>query len=465
MYIERVLNLNNGWSKLTTEKSEEWEEVKLALMKIDDRLILKGIDAAQTIENVQDGLEYVISLFMYTALDSFLKETFHWTELPVPNEKKDIYSNARSVKNGLSASIVGIDDQTGGDFINSLHINIPFYHQEDLVDLTVILVPTKETLNHLIALGASPIQSTRIPSEIFCREQFARFSLLYGQMPVVLAFFSPTAPKELIIEETTPLRVRGHTIERTIEFAPEYYQAGVGLLSYFGEVLRQKDPTTTARVRIEQDGTTVRLHIESTRGDIETIERVLEKFALVISDQLSPESLFENRAFVMKLENKLELTKLEVKHEQDLRQLTDGLNTHRINSLEKEITALRNQLSSQLQQTGQVIELATLQASSHERIHTALITHSEGIFKDLLREASGNQQLTEAVESLHRNLLSGIAAVDIEDQLERALSTIKKEDAGFLSRIFTELKGAAYKASATSSLTWVTNWIATHLAL
>jgi hypothetical protein len=233
MYIERVLNLNNGWSKLTTEKSEEWEEVKLALMKIDDRLILKGIDAAQTIENVQDGLEYVISLFMYTALDSFLKETFHWTELPVPNEKKDIYSNARSVKNGLSASIVGIDDQTGGDFINSLHINIPFYHQEDLVDLTVILVPTKETLNHLIALGASPIQSTRIPSEIFCREQFARFSLLYGQMPVVLAFFSPTAPKELIIEETTPLRVRGHTIERTIEFAPEYYQAGVGLLSYF----------------------------------------------------------------------------------------------------------------------------------------------------------------------------------------------------------------------------------------
>jgi hypothetical protein len=331
-----------------------------------------------------------------------------------------------------------------------------------LIEVNVVLLPTTTTINHFIELGAKLHQVDNIPTEAFCRVKLDRFKSLTSHAPIVFAFFSPTETDEIIVEELSTLQIGGHTIERTIEFAPEYYQAGVGLLSYFGEVLRQKDPNTTAKVRIEQDGTTVRLHIESASGEIETIEKELEKFALVISEQLPPESLFENRAYVMRLENKLEMTKLEVKHQQDLRQLTDGLHGQRINSLEQLVADLQHQLSSQLLQSGQVIQLASQQVSSHERLQAALLTHSQNLFTDLLQEATGNQVLAEAVHTLQRNLLSSIAAVDMEDQLERALATIQQEKPGLLSRMFTELQGAAYKASTNSAFAWAIKWLNTH---
>lgn len=49
-----------------------------------------------------------------------------------------------------------------------------------------------------------------------------------------------------------------HSLVKAIEFPPEYQQAGVGILSYFGTYLREQYPEEKAKVKIEQDGLTVR---------------------------------------------------------------------------------------------------------------------------------------------------------------------------------------------------------------
>jgi len=274
----------------------------------------------------------------------------------------------------------------------------------------------------------------------------------------VLAFISPTFFEEIEVEEITPLKFGEHTIERTLEFAPEYYQASVGLLSHFGKILRDKDPQTKAKVRIEQDGNIVRLHIESAPGNIETIEERLEQYALIVNKQAPPESLLDNPGQIIELKAQLRVAQMQVETAYELKQLSDG----RITSLEKQVEFLQSQFAAQILQTDKVIDIVGRQNDSHERMQAALLTHSGTLFKDLLQESSGNQRLTEAVTSLQHNLLSGMAIIDIEDKLEQSLATIKETKPGFLGRIQKDLEGAAYKAAASSTITWVAKWLGAH---
>ncbi len=66
---------------------------------------------------------------------------------------------------------------------------------------------------------------------------------------------------------------RSNSIERCIEFPPQYQQAGIGILSYFSSYLSQQYPNSSARVKIEQNGTSVRMIIEAEDGTLETVEK------------------------------------------------------------------------------------------------------------------------------------------------------------------------------------------------
>lgn len=458
MHVERVLSLNGGWSVLTTQKEEEWNEALLALEVINDDYLLGWIK-----EGDSNPIGYVFMGLCQT-YHHLLKTDFSWQTQVPGNDINQEHYRSNCIKNGLLASIAGEDDLISFSFPKLLYITIPYYHHESLIDVAVMFIPTNSLIEYIIKLGAEVEHRAVTPSEEFCRAEAARFIALTGRAPIVLAFFSstPNSSDEIAVEELSLPKVSAAVIERTIEFAPEHYQASVGLLSYFGEVLRQKDPSTKARVRIEQDGNRVRLHIESPSGDIEIIEKELEQYALVVSRQAAPETLLANRAHIMQLETQLDIARIQVKQAQDVLQLIEGQYTQRINNLEQQVDFLQTQFAVQILQTEQVINLATKQNDSHERLQTTLLTHSATLFKDLLHEASGNQQLAEAVSNLQHNLLSGMATIDIEDKLEQALVTIKETKPGFLSRIAKELEGAAYKASASSAISWVVKWVAAH---
>lgn len=111
-----------------------------------------------------------------------------------------------------------------------------------------------------------------------------------------------TLSRQLTSKQTTPPSSSEDTIsnpnaiEGSIEFAPEYYQSGAATLSYFSEILRQKNSGVNAKARIEQKGSTLRLRIELPSGNIEVIEKELDKHDIVIAEQeFAANSIYSDR--------------------------------------------------------------------------------------------------------------------------------------------------------------------------
>lgn len=113
-------------------------------------------------------------------------------------------------------------------------------------------------------------------------------------------------------------------IDRCITFEPEYYQAGLSILSYFGTVLRDKYPEQNATVRIEQHDLNVRMVIQSENGNIETIEKALQEYELVLKGETSPEEFAISPLKALELKNQLNLVKFQVESQKEIIALQNG---------------------------------------------------------------------------------------------------------------------------------------------
>lgn len=101
-------------------------------------------------------------------------------------------------------------------------------------------------------------------------------------------------------------------IKRSIQFAPEYHQAGVAVLSYFSEIVRQKYPGKPVSVQITQQDRTVTMEIETPDGLREQVEATLNDYGEVIVGGRKPEELLTSDLDVLKLKNKLALANAEI---------------------------------------------------------------------------------------------------------------------------------------------------------
>lgn len=109
-----------------------------------------------------------------------------------------------------------------------------------------------------------------------------------------------------------------NTIKRCIEFEPEYYQAGLGILNYFGTVVREKYPDGNAKVRIEQNGYSVIMTIETEDGEKETIEKLLQNYELVVIGEKAPETLFDSQLQIIELKQELGIAKVRIETQKEL---------------------------------------------------------------------------------------------------------------------------------------------------
>lgn len=152
------------------------------------------------------------------------------------------------------------------------------------------------------------------------RDEFAALAPLSHNSPFIMIGVSnvPAPLKLTELEAEADTTGRQIVINRSIEFPPQYHQAGLGILSYFGTVLREKYPDHNAAVRIEQDGLTVRLIVESNNGDREVIEKALAQYELVVRGDSSPEGFFESKAKVLELKNELRIAQLRIECQKDL---------------------------------------------------------------------------------------------------------------------------------------------------
>ncbi len=121
----------------------------------------------------------------------------------------------------------------------------------------------------------------------------------------------------LIIDNT----INGDTpkITRSIEFPPEYKQAGISILNYFSEVLKQKYPDQKVKVRIEQEDLKVTMIVETEDGNLEEIEKTLDEYGLVVTGKKSMEEFFEGDPIqAVQLQNELNLAKARIENQQQI---------------------------------------------------------------------------------------------------------------------------------------------------
>ena len=92
-------------------------------------------------------------------------------------------------------------------------------------------------------------------------------------------------------------------IDRCIEFPPEFYQAGIGILSSFGTYLRDNYPDRHAKVRIEQKDHMVRMIVETADGNVTTVEQALRDYEMIFTGKVMPEAISTNDKVVLDLRN------------------------------------------------------------------------------------------------------------------------------------------------------------------
>lgn len=107
-------------------------------------------------------------------------------------------------------------------------------------------------------------------------------------------------------------------LTRSIEFPPEYHQAGISILNYFGTVLRKKYPNIQAKIKIEQDGLKVSMIVDPGNGTPEIIERALDDYGLVVSGKIAPEEFTDDRLLMIELKGKLRSAYNEIETQKEL---------------------------------------------------------------------------------------------------------------------------------------------------
>ena len=178
---------------------------------------------------------------------------------------------------------------------------------------------------------------------------------------------------------------------RNIEFESHQASSGISILSYFGEIIKQKHSDVDARVRIEQTSNSVVLIIETPDGEVEKIEQTLDEYGQVIRGAKTPAQFLPNELDAQRLELKLEMASMELRQNEKLLQLYESQNKEykgRLDSMEKQLFILQNSLSDGLSSSNQNLELLI---SRQEQIPSSLIR---------LLELNKNSQLTEETTEL-----------------------------------------------------------------
>lgn len=218
-------------------------------------------------------------------------------------------------------------------------------------------------------------------------------------------------------------------IDRCITFEPEYYQAGLGILSYFGTVLRDKYPDQNATVKIEQHDLTVRMIIETEDGSTETLEKALHEYELVLKGQKSAENFYLSPVKALELKNQLNIFKFQVESQREIIALQNG----RILSLEAIVDkALAPIIHPPVTIINQLNNTQTTNIN-----HKAVLHHSYDDLDNLIDIVDN--------DSLKKRLERALTALDTAQNLEEAEEVKNSGGMKQLAKILNEANQVGYE--------------------
>lgn len=218
-------------------------------------------------------------------------------------------------------------------------------------------------------------------------------------------------------------------IFRSIAFEPEHIQAGISILSYFGEVLKQKYTDIEAKIRIERHDDIVTLIIESDIGVIEKIEKTLNAYGEVVTGSSNASSILDNDVDIERLEMKLEMSAMEIRHNQKIINMYErdkNKTENRITSLEEQVISLHKLLGKSLKGSNK-IAISSL-ALSHA--NTSLMESHLQHIKELLNSPPSEASSQEIISTLNK---------------------IKDEDSSYLAAVKDLFINSAYGITGNSA--------------
>lgn len=447
MFPVRALSLYNGWDILCEQKLDVWITIKQTLIEMRPFLLGQRKTGRQMATLGDDKLKIRElpglwrNLFESNSYSSYADNfKFHGYE-----EYRELGPN---LKDGVIVRLVSQNEDPNTNLSKLIFVEAPRLAKRKIADLFVLLIPENGVLN---LFGKEEVINQFPFTESACRRQIAGLLPIPFGSPFVIIFFSQFERSagieihELHTQELPP-RVNqitsGDVIERSLEFAPEHAQAGIGILSYFSEVLRQKYPDLNVKVRIEQQGTTVLMHVELPSGGVDTIKEELATYFLVVAGKEKPETLLSNPYHVMALENRLQIANMELRMSHRLNEQLNNDVTQLRESQTRMEESFKQQIAEQGQQIRSLIGLAERQVGSYERVQLAHISHSASVFERLTSQATGNPALLDAINRLEHNLAAGAGASRTE--IIDAIQTIKQENPSLIWQMVELVKNTGY---------------------
>jgi len=243
------------------------------------------------------------------------------------------------------------------------------------------------------------------------------------------------------LEEKKELR-DNIVLDKFIEFPPEFYQAGLGILSYFSQYLHKNYPDENAKVKIEQSGKFVRLVVESKDGNTEIIERALTEYELIVAGDRCPEDFTNNKELILELKSELRIAQVRLETQNDI-----------IGYLKCDKEALTALLGEALQQN----KYTTIEVSPSFQNNLSIITNNiinealplVSTLKDIFPDMDDSHLLLEDLE----NSLKEIVEEDDPKKLQN--STAMRKFKSFIDRV-SEGNDNVSKAIKTSEDAFVT---------
>ena len=256
------------------------------------------------------------------------------------------------------------------------------------------------------------------------------FGCWINSTPLVIIGFSRTEPLdgvsiELIAIDEGLALMGENTIVRSLEFAPEHYQAGVGILSYFGEVLKAKHPESNTRIRIEQNEGALKLHIYSPNGNMEVIEKTFKDYGLVVTDRAPVASLFEDPVKIMALEHKLEMARMEIRHAQNMLTLSNERYEKHTRTIENELSFMKEQMAEQWDKAGKNHSLLSRTMGANTKLAVACIDQNNKLIEGLIEQESLSENVINSLSKIKNKLDNDDVTESDEKEITEYLIVIK----------------------------------------
>lgn len=436
MNINKVVSYGCAWDILKGNESAYAEIVKALKMVTLESLVSPKYGG----HPYRDITEGEINSLSFTRCWEKVMEELGWGNCRAKsNRPGGINIYIRNYKYRVAAKMMSSDRVM--NFPSWVLIEAPKIVSTEICDIAILVMP--------MASEAARYQTKYTPFHSFERAQAQLNDLLpinQTQPFLIIGFSQEEADLEVI--EMLPSGVE-NIVERVLEFPRELYQAGVGILSYFGEVLKQKYPDIEAKVRIEQDGNVVRMTVDAPDGTKDIIEKTLQDFALVVTSQAPPQTLLDNEFQIHALFNKLMLAEMEVRQVRDLMRISEKYQGERIQTLEQDVSFLREQIGHQVRFVGMSHQLLSEQSAKEERLILAHIDSSRRTVEEMVEDAWDSAEVKNALMAIKLTLENKDAPPN-EAKVKEALIKVRDLSPSTFGDLTEALKGTLYGVSGNT---------------